>query len=125
MPGPNDRGRDDERRLSGDPNSLLLDALERLAILETTNRFTELQRGELLATIAKLSGQLGDIAGGIRSVSEILVRLAALEARAHAHDLVFAETKGGVRAAKLAWSVIWALIGASIAVLGLWFKRGQ
>lgn len=124
MPGPGDRGRDDDRRLIGDPNSLLLDALERVAVLEAVNRFSELQRQELLATTSKLSGQLGEIALGLRGMSDINARVAALEASRHAHDLRVAKTEGGVLVAKLAWGVIWGLLGAGIAIIGIYAKKG-
>lgn len=131
MPGPHDRLRDEERRHS-DGSKVLLDAIERLAILETKVQFSDLQRTELLTTTSRLGDRLGEIALGIRGLSELSARVTELEERHHvldarldAHDLIFAETKGGLRAARFVWGVLWGIVGASVGALVSWITKGH
>jgi hypothetical protein len=137
VPGPNDRIRaDEDKRLYvvdiSSLNSLILDAIERLAIVETSGKFSDLQRAELLTTINRLGDRLGEATLAIRGISELIARVArleersaALDARLDAHDLVFAKTEGGLRAIRVVWGVVWSIVGATVALFVEHVKKGQ
>lgn len=134
MTPPNDSARQDAEVVRAFDNlrdelgrlqTLVLDALERLAILETSQKFTDAQRVELLGSVTRLSQQIGEVTIGIRDVvtiradlSSIRSEASALRARLDGHDLVLAETRGGIRATRIVWGIIWAVFGAAIAILG-------
>lgn len=113
-------------------NTIVLDLVERVVTLETTGRFTDGQLRDLLQSTTKLSERLGDVAIGLRSVSDLVIRLTAVEGkhqaldtRIDAHDLVFAKTEGGIRATSFISRILWAIIGAGLTGLGIWVKNNS
>jgi len=95
--------------------TLILDSIERLAILETSHKFGDLQRHALIDSTEKLSSRLTEVSSALHGYGELNERVKAISARLDAHDVVFAEARGGIRATKIFWSAIWAAVGMMVA----------
>jgi len=102
--------------------TLILDSIERLAILETSHKFADLQRQSLIESTEKLSGRLGEVSNALHGYGELNERVKAIASRIDAHDVIFAEARGGIRAAKVFWSCFWATVGVAITLTATWLR---
>lgn len=105
--------------------TLLLDLLQRTAVLETSTRLSDGQRTELISTITRLGDRLGEVTGAIKTLSRLDEDVQALNERLDKHDELFAEARGGLRVARVFWSVVWGTVGGLIGLIVAWLKSGS
>jgi hypothetical protein len=102
--------------------TLILDAIERLAVLETSGQYADMQRQSLLDSIARLGDRLDHFAKSAGALEVLSTRVDSLTRRIEKLDALVSEIRGGVKVTKVLWSAIWAIVGAAIAVVAAWAK---
>lgn len=96
--------------------SLILDVIERLSILETSARFADQQRQSLIDTTAKLNERLEPFRELGASVSGIRAEVEKLKKIVDSHREYFIEIKGGIKLMKFVWWAVWAAIGSGATI---------
>jgi len=102
--------------------TLVLDTVERLAVLETSARFADQQRQLLIETTGRVSERLGEIITTIKGYEPLARDIGELKQRVSKHDEVIIDAGGQIKGAARIWNLVWAGLGFLVATAMAWLK---